>query len=177
MSKTERAAAFAKAAHESIDQRRKYTNEPYIVHPAKVAQIVSSVTDDENMVCAAWLHDVVEDTAVTLAEIEQEFGDDVALLVDGLTNVSKIEDGNRETRVAIDRRHTQGTDARTKTIKLADLIANLDGIVDQSPKFARTYLAEKEQLVAVLREGDSKLVGQVEQIIDMEREKLRRITT
>ena len=174
MSKIQRTAEFAKTAHESIDQRRKYTNEPYIVHPEMVAEIVASVTDDENMICAAWLHDVVEDTPVTLAEIDAEFGDDVAHLVDGLTNVSKPEDGNRETRVAIDRNHTAGTDSRTKTIKLADLIANLDGIVDQNARFARKYIAEKELLLAVLRDGHAKLVERVGEIIQLEREKLTR---
>ena len=61
-----RAAAFAKAAHESIDQRRKYSNAPYIVHPEAVARTVSSVTDDVATIAAAWLHDVVEDTPVTI---------------------------------------------------------------------------------------------------------------
>lgn len=172
MSKVQRAADFAKQAHESIDQRRKYTNEPYIVHPTLVASIVSTVTDDESMICAAWLHDVVEDTPVSLAEIQTEFGDDVAHLVNGLTNVSKPEDGNRATRVAIDRKHTAGTDSRTKTIKLADLIANLDGIVQQNAGFARRYLAEKELLLEELGDGDAALVKRVRGIIQAEREKL-----
>ena len=92
MTLIERAAQFAKDAHESINQRRKYSDQPYIVHPAAVAEIVASVTDDENMICAAWLHDVVEDTPVTLGEIKSAFGDDIANLVDGLTDVSKPED-------------------------------------------------------------------------------------
>ncbi len=174
MGKIEQAADFAKAAHESIDQRRKYTNEPYIVHPARVAEIVASVTDDESMICAAWLHDVVEDTPITLTDIRNRFGDDVAHLVDGLTNVSKPEDGNRQTRVAIDRNHSAGTDSRTKTIKLADLIANLDGVVEQNAGFARKYLAEKELLLAVLGDGHPKLVERVGEIIQLEREKLAR---
>ena len=175
MSKIERAAKFAKSAHESIDQRRKYTNEPYIVHPALVAQTVATVTDDTNMICAAWLHDVVEDTPITLPEIEAEFGEDIAHLVDGLTNVSKLDDGNRAVRIAIDREHTAGTDSRTKTIKLADLIANLDGIVDQNPGFARKYLAEKEQLLTVLGDGHPDLVKRVGKIIQAERKKLTKI--
>ena len=172
MNKIEKAAAFAKRAHESINQRRKYTNEPYIVHPADVARIVASITDDENMICAAWLHDVVEDTPFTLNDIESNFGSDVAHLVSGLTDVSKPSDGNRKTRVAIDRTHTSQTDARTKTIKLADLISNLDGIVDQSPGFARKYLKEKELLLEVLSEGNAQLQKQVREIIQSERQKL-----
>lgn len=175
MDTIERAAEFARVAHESINQRRKYTNEPYIVHPAKVASIVSTVTDDEAMICAAWLHDVVEDTPVTLSDIESEFGGDVAYLVDGLTNVSRPDDGNRETRVAMDREHIANTDSRTKTIKLADLIANLDGIVEQNPDFARKYLCEKELLLTVLGDGHADLINQVAEIIQSERTKLAKM--
>ena len=175
MNKIEKAAEFARLAHESIDQRRKYTNEPYIVHPAKVAQIVSTVTEDEDMICAAWLHDVVEDTPVTLGQIQSEFGEGVAHLVSGLTDVSQLADGNRATRMAIDREHTAGTDSITKTIKLADLIDNLDGIVDQSSGFARTYLAEKELLLTVLGDGHPDFVKRVAEVIAAEREKLAHI--
>lgn len=168
----ERAAKYAKQAHESIGQVRKYTNEPYIVHPRAVAEIVASVTDDQNMIAAAWLHDVVEDTPVTLAEITSEFGDDIGRLVDGLTNKSRPEDGNRATRIAMDRRNTSEKDARTKTIKLADLIDNLSGIVAEAPNFAKRYLAEKEQLLAVLKEGHQELWHRVQEIIKSERSKL-----
>ncbi len=177
MSKIDAAAEFAKTAHESIDQRRKYTNEPYIVHPEEVANIVASVTEDENMICAAWLHDVVEDTSVTLEDIRENFGDDVAHLVDGLTNVSQLTDGNRKTRIAIDRQHTSQTDSRTKTIKLADLIANLTDIVDQNAGFARKYLAEKELLLTVLTDGNSELFNRVKKVIQLERNKLHNIDT
>jgi len=53
---------FSRKSHESIDQCRKYTNDPYIVHPAAVVKLISSITDYEGMICAAWLHDVLEDT-------------------------------------------------------------------------------------------------------------------
>ena len=64
-----KARQFAQQAHAAFDQRRKYTGEPYIVHPAEVARLVASVSNDEAMICAAWLHDVVEDTEVTIAEV------------------------------------------------------------------------------------------------------------
>lgn len=69
-----KARSYAKQAHEEVQQRRKYTGDPYIVHPAAVANLVSTVTSDVEMICAAWLHDVVEDTSKTLDDIEQEFG-------------------------------------------------------------------------------------------------------
>jgi len=83
-----KARQFATRMHASIDQRRKYSGEPYIVHPAAVAKLVAGVTDDAAMISAAWLHDVVEDTPATLAQIEIEFGNEIATLVDELTDIS-----------------------------------------------------------------------------------------
>lgn len=158
----QRAAEYAKAAHESINQRRKYTNQPYIVHPKSVAEIVSSVTDDAEMICAAWLHDVVEDTPRTLKQIVADFGQPIASLVDDLTNVSKASDGNRAKRAEINRAHTANASPRAKTIKLADVIDNLGGIATAEagqvePEFARRFVSEKELLLAVLPQGDPSL--------------------
>ena len=100
----EKALQFATAAHEG--QVRKYTGEPYIIHPVEVMEIVKTVSNDTAMHAAALLHDVVEDTDVTIEDIIREFGDDVAQLVDDLTDVSKPEDGNRKTRKALDRAHS-----------------------------------------------------------------------
>ena len=150
----EKARTFAEAAHAGIDHRRKYTNEPYINHPAAVVALVRSVPHTEAMLAAAWLHDTVEDTPVTLAQIEAEFGPEVAALVDQLTDVSRPQDGNRKTRKAIDLAHTAQASAPAKTIKLADLIDNTRTIATYDPSFARVYLAEKAALLEVLREGD-----------------------
>lgn len=161
----ERAAAFAKAAHESIDQRRKYTNEPYIVHPQAVAGLVESVTTDEVMIAAAWLHDVVEDTSVTIEEVEADFGQDVASLVDDLTDVAQPIDGNRAARTAKNRDHTAVADPRAKTVKLADVIHNISDIAQANPGYAPKYIAEKEQLIEVLGDGDPALFNQAKQTI------------
>src|SRR5580765_8807774 len=90
-----RARVFATAAHAAVGQVRKYTGEPYINHPAAVAEIVRAVPHSEAMLAAAWLHDVVEDTKVTYADIKAEFGEDVAVLVNWLTDVSAPQDGFR----------------------------------------------------------------------------------
>lgn len=79
-------------------QFRKYTNEPYHVHPFEVFAIVKKVTDNEDMLITALLHDTVEDTNTTLDEIEHLFGKNVATLVENLTDISKKSDGNRKTR-------------------------------------------------------------------------------
>lgn len=161
-----RASQFAKQAHAAIDQRRKYTREPYIVHPAAVARLVASVSDDEAMICAAWLHDVVEDTAVTIAQIEIEFNPDIASLVADLTDVSTPADGNRETRKLIDLKHTQAASPRAKTVKLADLIDNSSSISHHDPRFAKIYMAEKRRLLGVLQEGDQRLFAIANEIVE-----------
>jgi len=150
-----KAQVYAMAAHAAVGQRRKYTNEPYIVHPAEVARIVAGVPDSTpDMVAAAWLHDVVEDTGCTFTDIHMAFGADIAALVGWLTDVSKPEDGNRAVRKAMDRAHTAEAPAEAQTIKLADLISNSRSITAHDPTFARTYFAEKRLLLAVMTRGD-----------------------
>jgi (p)ppGpp synthase/HD superfamily hydrolase len=167
-----RAAEFARVAHESINQRRKYTDEPYIVHPEAVAATVASVTDDPATIAAAWLHDVIEDTPITLEQLTEEFGSVIAGLVSDLTNASRQEDGNRRQRKAIDRQHTAAADPRAKTVKLADMIDNLSGIASADPGFARVYLSEKQLQLQVLVEGDAALFQRVQIIIADELEAL-----
>jgi (p)ppGpp synthase/HD superfamily hydrolase len=156
----EKARIFATAAHAAVAQLRKYTNEPYIVHPAEVFAIVSTVHDaTPEMLAAAWLHDVVEDTGVTIEVIREVFGEEVAELVGWLTDVSRPEQGNRATRKAIDRAHTAMAPAQAQTIKLADLISNTKSIMQYDPKFAKTYLEEKRLLLDVMTKGDLGLMA------------------
>ncbi|MFC2073644.1 RelA/SpoT family protein [Campylobacterota bacterium] len=84
-----KALEFSEKAHEG--QYRK-SGEPYIIHPILVSSIVSSISEDEAMVIAALLHDVVEDTDLNIAQVTVEFGEDVAHLVEGLTKIDKIRD-------------------------------------------------------------------------------------
>lgn len=161
MTLVETAQVFAGAAHRAVKQLRKYTNEPYIVHPAEVARIVATVPEaTEEMIAAAWLHDVVEDTGVTLDEIHLYFGADVAKLVFWLTDASKPEDGNRAARKAIDREHIAKAPAEAQTIKLADLISNTKSIVEHDPAFAVIYLEEKKMLLDVMTRGDARLMAE-----------------
>lgn len=132
----------------AVGQIRKYTGEPYYVHPREVAAIVEAAGGDDAQVCAAHLHDVVEDTDITIQQIQFFFGDDIADLVSDLTDVSMPTDGNRATRKAIDREHTAQASRRAKMIKLADLISNTKSIVEHDEKFARVYLEEKRLLLA-----------------------------
>lgn len=152
---TLRAASFATVAH--AEQRRKYSGEPYVAHCFEVARLVDAVGGTPEMVAAAMLHDVVEDTAVTIANVAEQFGPVIARYVLWLTDVSKPTDGNRAARKKIDRDHLAAAPPEVKTIKLADLISNTQSIVEQDPGFAKVYLPEKIQLLAVLTEGDSGL--------------------
>lgn len=149
-----KARIFATGAHAAVGQLRKYTFEPYIVHPAEVASIVATTTTNPNILAAAWLHDVVEDTGVTLALIEEEFGTDVSDLVRWLTNVSTPADGNRKQRKQRDLLFIQNAPPEAKTIKLADLISNTPSIITHDPNFAKVYIPEKIALLNVLTDGD-----------------------
>lgn len=140
---------FAYGAHTGAGQVRKYSDENYMIHPLEVATILiknaKNVTTD--MICAALLHDVVEDTSVSLNVIETFAGKPVRDLVDWLTDVSKPEDGNRAMRKAIDRKHTHEAPYEAQTIKVCDLIANTLDITRADPDFAKVYIKEKKLLL------------------------------
>ena len=137
----------------------------YIEHPRAVVALVRSVPHDEAMLAAAWLHDTVEDTGADIATILHEFGPDVGVLVDWLTDVSKPSDGNRKVRKALDRAHLSKAPPRAKTIKLGAVSSTTRaGIVERDPDFAKVYLAEKRELLAVLTEGDESLLNQARAI-------------
>jgi len=151
----QKAHVYAMAAHSAVGQKRKYTNEPYIVHPAAVAQLVSTVPNaTEDMVAAAYLHDVIEDTGCTFTDIHMAFGIDIAGMVDWLTDKSTASDGNRATRKAIDRARIAMAPPEVHTIKLCDVISNCTSIKEHDPKFAVTYFEEKRLLLEVLTKGD-----------------------
>ncbi|PZR92313.1 MAG: hypothetical protein DI537_14010 [Stutzerimonas stutzeri] len=151
------AEAFATAAHEAVRQRRKYTGEPYIVHPRHVHGLVvgrHGITWEGE--CAAWLHDVVEDTGVASETIGRFFGDRVERLVKSLTNVPKGF-GNRKARFEANLAKLADAEPEAQTVKLADLISNTSTIVVHDPWFAMIYLREKERTLGVLEHGDTAL--------------------
>ncbi|MBE7728877.1 HD domain-containing protein [Komagataeibacter sp. FXV3] len=152
-----RADAFAEAAHASIGQTRKYSGDPYIIHPRRVARMVAQTGARDAVIAASLLHDVVEDTPVTLADIQATFGDDVAALVEMVTDVSRPGDSNRRRRKAMDRDHLAMASAGGQTIKLADLIDNTASITQHDPGFARVYMREMQELLDVLTRGERNL--------------------
>jgi len=123
-----------------------------------VAEIVRGVTDDEQVIAAAYLHDVVEDTPVTLEHLREVFGERVSNLVYWLTDKSKPQDGNRRTRKAIDRDHIAAAPSEAQTIKLADIIDNTQSILTHDAAFARVYLFEKALLLDVMTKSHQGLM-------------------
>ena len=147
----ERVIRFACDAH--IGQKRKYTNEPYVIHPMSVCKLLRQHYPDATraMVYAAILHDTVEDTHVTLGDIADEFGYDVMELVEWLTNISVKSDGNRAKRKAIDRQHINEAPFEAQLIKVADIMDNTKDIVDNDENFAKVYLNEVRQTLDIMR--------------------------
>jgi len=144
---------FATKAHEG--QKRKYTGEDYIVHPISVADLVQRHGGSEIQQAGALLHDVVEDTAYTLADINALFGDEVATMVQWLTDTSKPEDGNRAVRKAIDRKRLAEAPAEAQFVKLADMIDNSLSIFVFDKSFAPKFAEE----MALLVNDMTKVVG------------------
>lgn len=179
MNLEDRALAFARTAHG--EQKRKYTGNPYIEHPIRVAQLVKEAGGTEEMIAAAYLHDVVEDVSlekikevtnltnyvlvftptpereVKLAYVRFHMGYTVASLVEMVTDVSLPADGNRKARKQKDLEHLAQASPEGKTIKLADLIDNSRDIVKNDPDFAKVYMREKAALLPVLIGGNDKL--------------------
>lgn len=144
------ALVFATAAHAAVGQMRKYTDDPYIVHPIRVANIVDKFGGTDEMIAAAYLHDVVEDTGVSIVDIQDMFGLDVAIIVDGLTDISVPEDGNRALRKAMDRQHSAEATREAQFVKCADIIDNAHDIGSNDPSFNVVYRKEMLLLIQVL---------------------------
>jgi guanosine-3',5'-bis(diphosphate) 3'-pyrophosphohydrolase len=126
--------AFNFASQKHKEQRRKNPQqEPYIVHPAEVANLIAQYTggNDTNLIIAGLLHDTVEDVGVTFEEIEQEFGSDVAGLVREVTDDKTLEKQERK-RLQIE--HAAHATPRAKVLKLADKTANLEDQLRIAPE-------------------------------------------
>ena len=125
LSKIITAYEFAAKAHEG---QTRSSGQPYIIHPLAVAFILLDLGMDTDTICAAILHDVVEDTPCTLDDLKKRFGQDVAMLVDGVTKLNKIPAFNREEQQAENVRKillAMSQDIRVMIIKLCDRLHNM----------------------------------------------------
>ncbi len=143
------AASLAEYAH--AGQVRKYTGQPYIIHPLRVAGAVSllhGATDD--MIAAAWMHDVLEDTCVSLDQIDRATNSATASLVLQLTS-GKFPDLNREQRKAIQREKLAKASLHAQLIKCCDRIDNLNDLPEG--QFRELYARESIQLHQAMVNG------------------------
>ena len=109
------------------EQKRK-SGEPYIIHPTNVAYTIAEIGLDEQTICAALLHDVVEDTDAIYEDIEREFGKEIAEMVDGVTKLKQIQHATIEENQVENYRKmflAMGKDIRVIIIKLADRLHNM----------------------------------------------------
>ena len=119
--------AYCFAAEKHSKQRRR-SGEPYINHPVEVARILAELKMDSDVVCAALLHDTVEDTDTSLEDVTEEFNETIAILVDGVTKLTNIEVSSMDEKQALTLRKmflAMSKDIRVVIVKLADRLHNM----------------------------------------------------
>ena len=150
LEKIEKALNVAGAAHNG---QRRHSGEEYICHPLHVACILVEMGMDSDSVVAALLHDVVEDTRIELSEIREQFGEEVAMLVDGVTKITKMTFVTREEQQAENVRKmllAMSQDVRVMIIKLADRLHNMRTSDGWEPQKRRDKAHETMDIYAPL---------------------------
>lgn len=145
-----RAYQFACIAHEG---QKRFSGDPYITHPLEVAMILTGIEMDTASICAALLHDVVEDTQASYTSIQDEFGQEIALLVDGVTKLSRIDFKSREEAQAENLRKmflAMARDIRVILIKLADRLHNMRTLNFQPERKQKEIARETMEIFAPL---------------------------
>ncbi|MEJ7731021.1 MAG: bifunctional (p)ppGpp synthetase/guanosine-3',5'-bis(diphosphate) 3'-pyrophosphohydrolase [Polyangiaceae bacterium] len=147
---------IGRAYHYGLDAHRgqiRKSGDPYFAHPASVAGIITELKLDSASVCAGLLHDVVEDTLATITDIEREFGQEVAFLVDGVTKLSKINFNSKEDRQAENFRKmliAMARDIRVLVVKLCDRLDNMRTLEFMKPDAQERIARETMDIYAPL---------------------------
>lgn len=144
--------AYVYAARMHDGQSRK-SGDPYFTHPVAVADIIADMRLDASSVCAALLHDVVEDCEASVPDIETVFGEEVAFLVDGVTKLGKVNFASREDRQAESFRKmlvAMARDIRVLLVKLADRLDNMRTLEHMSPASQERIARETVEIYAPL---------------------------
>lgn len=166
MDKIKRAYELADTAHEG---QMRSSGEKYITHPLSVASILLDYHMDTDTICAALLHDVVEDTETSLDEIRKQFGSDVALMVDGVTKIGQVPLNTKEEQQAENIRKilmAMSKDIRVIIIKLADRLHNMRTLYARPPEKQRKTSLETMNFYAPIahRLGMSDVKEEMESI-------------
>jgi GTP pyrophosphokinase len=161
-----RAFAMASEAHQG---QTRSSGESYINHPLAVARIVADIGLDDTSLAAALLHDAVEDTEITIAEVEKQFGTDVATIVDGVTKLERLQFDSKEAQQAATMRKmlvAMARDLRVLIIKLADRLHNMRTIAGMPTDKQRRIAQETLDIYAPLahRLGMQELRQQLEDL-------------
>jgi GTP pyrophosphokinase len=161
-----RAWEFCASHHEG---QLRASGEPYIIHPLEVAEVLAEMKMDSTAIAAGLLHDSVEDTPATNEEIAAKFGDQVAHIVEGVTNIDKIQFANREDRQAENVRKmllAMVSDVRVVLIKLADRLNNMRTLQYLKPDRQEAIARETLDIYAPLahRLGMGKVRGELEDL-------------
>ena len=149
--------------------QKRASGEPYVIHPLEVGQVLAELKMDSTAIAAGLLHDAVEDTDVTSAEIAKRFGEQVAHIVEGVTKLDKIKFANREDHQAENIRKmllAMVTDIRVVIIKLADRLHNMRTLEHLKPEKQQKIARETLDIYAPLahRLGMGKLRGELEDL-------------
>lgn len=157
---TDIARAFAFGAHQAIDQKRHYTGECYTVHLTGVVNHLERVGIYDPMVHAvAYLHDVIEDTDVTLKQVKYLFGPviarDVEAMTDSTLEVPELKNRPRSVKKAIYIEQIAKAGPEVHLVKLADVLHNLESVVQHDTKFATTMLKEASWLIRAVKPSDN----------------------
>src|SRR6201987_3202636 len=145
-----RAYVYAMKAH---GEQRRASGDPYFSHPLEVAGILTDLKIDDATIAAALLHDTIEDTTATRAEIDQMFGHDIGALVEGLTKLKKLDLVTRDAKQAENLRKLLlaiADDVRVLLIKLADRLHNMRTLSHMPPEARRRSAQETLEIYAPL---------------------------
>jgi len=151
------------------DGQLRASGEPYVIHPLEVAGVLAEMKLDSTAIAAGLLHDAVEDTPVTNEDIVEQFGEQVAHIVDGVTKIDKIQFANREDRQAENVRKmllAMVSDVRVVLIKLADRLHNMRTLEHLKPERQKDIAQETLDIYAPLahRLGMGKVRGELEDL-------------
>ncbi|MBI2041785.1 MAG: bifunctional (p)ppGpp synthetase/guanosine-3',5'-bis(diphosphate) 3'-pyrophosphohydrolase [Candidatus Nealsonbacteria bacterium] len=162
----DRAREFAEKKHAGQFREHKAHLLPFIIHPQEVAKIVSDSGGSDEEIATAWLHDLVEDTSTTLAEIEKLFGSEVAKIVDGVTDPPDFKGLPLLIRKARQAERVRSESASIKRVKLADQIVNVRSLADPPVSWSKQkcldYIEGARLVAGECSEVDDYLASQFE---------------